>query len=1195
MKRVILAVLSVVCLYAQGTTSRVGGTVLDSSGSPVPRANVKLINEDTLTTFATVTSDAGTYVFDSVQVGNYTIEVDATGFKKFTSRHNPLSIGQPMTVNVTLEVGAITESVEVNASAEQVQTDTSGNIGDLLTGRAIRDLPIVGTRGRNPIDLVLIMPGVVNGANTGGGIHVNGARDRSWNYTVDGIDSNETSAGGSDLSPVRVNPDSLAEFRVITSNPTAEYGRNSGGQVAMITSSGTNEIHGSGFWFYRTPRLNANEYSFNINGLGKSQFVQNIYGGSIGGPIIKNRWFVFTNVQALAALNTYSVNQLVYTATARAGVLRYADGGRNRPCCIAGASVDASGNPLAGVSIGSYNVIANDPQHIGLDKTVSGLIAQTPLPNNYLVGDGLNTAGYNFSAPQRERQHDETFKTDFIINSKNTVFFRGSWGSQDTNCDNANGGLAIFPGTQCIVTTVREPRSFAANWRWNPRPDITNEVVFGQNHYTFAFQQPADITKIGINAPVPTLAVYDYANTRTITTWQAVDNFTWARGTHTFKFGTNLRFQRHQDIRGSVGGYDSTTDVNFSTGVNTVDPATFGIPSGVNTTFDLPTFQSNINFLLGRVGDITRGFVAQGNQFVPGLLLFDARWPEYDFYAQDTWKVSRRLTVDLGLRWEIRMSPSSPSNNITHPNLAMVAGGTPSTNVSWTSGKLYPNAFRDLGPSIGVAFDPLGDGKSSVRANYRIAYDRLNTFSLSSAVFANLPGTTFGIDDQSYGQGGGRLTGLQSLAPPTLTPSQLLTPAPYSSSAITVVDPNFKMPITHEWGLSVQREIARSTIVEVDYIGRRAYHLFGAYNANQAQIFNNGFIDAFNTVKAGGDSPLIDALTQADSRRGATETGSQMVRRLFASTLSLNSVGALASSLGSRIQNGKSVLALSGQNPFFFFPYPQFSGGVNVIDSNDFSTYHSLQAQVQRRFRGGLEAQFSYTLSKSLDTRSYDPAFTIVSGANNQSASSTPIDINNRRLNYAPSDFDRTHVIQSYWVYEVPFGKGKQHFGNSSGMVQRLVGGWEIGGFLTAESGRPMTVYSGANTVSNVRQTPANCAGNCSRSLGQVFNDPASSFIYYFNADQRAQFTTPGPGDFSNTGRNYFRGPGFFDIDATFAKKIYFTERYYLQIRADASNLLNHPSFSFPTLTITSTTFGQIRSSTDSASRKFQLGAKFYF
>ena len=167
-------------------------------------------------------------------------------------------------------------------------------------------------------------------------------------------------------------------------------------------------------------------------------------------------------------------------------------------------------------------------------------------------------------------------------------------------------------------------------------------------------------------------------------------------------------------------------------------------------------------------------------------------------------------------------------------------------------------------------------------------------------------------------------------------------------------------------------------------------------------------------------------------------------------------------------------------------------------------------------------------------------------------------------------------------------------FGALNGFVDRLIAGWSLSGFLTAESGRPMTVYSGSNTVSSVRQTPANCSG-CPRDMGQVFADPASSFISYFTADQAAKFSTPVPGDFSNTGRNYFRGPGFFDIDMALAKNIYFSERYYLQIRADASNLLNHPSFGFPTLTITSSTFGQIKTSTDSASRKIQLGIKFYF
>ena len=1200
--------LSVMSLFAQGTTSRVVGSVTDSSGAPILEASVNLTNEGTQTTFKTVTAAAGTYVFDSVQVGRYTVEVSAPGFKKFESHNNPLTIGEPMTVNARLEVGVLTESVQVSDSAEQVQTDTSGNIGSLITGRSLRELPIVGTRGRNPLDLVLILPGVVNGANTGGGIHVNGARDRAWNYTVDGIDSNETSAGGSNLSPVRVNPDSLSEFRVITSNPTADYGRNSGGQVAMITASGSNQFHGDGFWFYRTPRFNATDYSYNINHLGKAQFVQNIYGGTLGGPIIKNKLFFFVNVQALAALNSVQVTKTVFTASARQGILRFVNGGRNLPAGVAGASVDSQGNPLPGVNIGTYNAVANDPQHIGLDKTTAALISQAPLPNNFSNGDGinpvdgLNTAGYSFSAPQHERQHDETFKVDFVLNSKNTFFFRGSWGSQDTTCDSANGGLEVFPGTGCIVNTIREPRGFAANWRWNPAPAITNELVVGQNHYTFTFAQPADLNKLTLlSTPVATTAIYDFANSRTITTWQAVDNLSWVRGAHTLKFGTNLRFQREQDLRGSVGGYDSTTDVNFSTAVNTVDPVAFNLPRGLNTANDLPNFQSDVNFLLGRVGDVTRGFVAQGNQFVPGLLKFDARWPEYDFYAQDTWKVTPRLTVDLGLRWEIKLTPRAPSNTLTHPNQAVAIGANPSDSLSWVPGSLYSSSYGNFGPSVGFAWDPFGTGKTSIRANYRIAYDRLDTFSLSSAVFANLPGTTYGVDNTAYGQAGGRLTGLSPLAPPTLTPTQLLTPVSYSPSAITVVDPNFKIPTTHEWGLSLQRQVASNTIVELDYIGRRAYHLFGAYNMNQDNISSNGFINAFNTVQAGGDSQLIDSLTTADNRRRANETGSQMVRRLYSSSLSLNSVAGLANALATRIQNGPngpaSVVTLSGQNPFFFIPYPQFSGGVNVIDSNDFSTYNGLQVQIQRRYSNGLTGQFAYTFSKSLDTRSYDPAFTIVSTANNQSASSTPLDIYNRRQNYALSDFDRTHVFQSYWVYEVPFGKGKRYLGNSNSVIQRLVAGWELSGFFTLESGRPMTVYSGSNTVSNVRQTPANCTG-CSHDMGGLFADPANSgYNYYFSSSQRSNFSIPAPGDFSNTGRNYFRGPGFFDMDAAFAKNIYFTERYRLQIRADATNLTNHPNFGFPTLTYTSATFGRIRDLTDSnyQPRKFQLGVKFYF
>jgi len=240
------------------------------------------------------------------------------------------------------------------------------------------------------------------------------------------------------------------------------------------------------------------------------------------------------------------------------------------------------------------------------------------------------------------------------------------------------------------------------------------------------------------------------------------------------------------------------------------------------------------------------------------------------------------------------------------------------------------------------------------------------------------------------GQGGGRLANLPALNPPSTPPSSLTQPTAFAAASNTVVDPNIKTPRTHEWSLSFQRQIASRTVIDIAYIGRRAYHLLGAYNVNQAQIFGNGFLDAFNTVKAGGDSPLMDNLLKADTRLNAGETGSQMVRRLYASNLTLNSVAGLAASLAARLQNGQNVTQLSSGQPFYFFPYPQYTSGLNVLDSNDFSTYNSLEAQVDHRFHNGVSFNLAYVWSKSLDTRSFDPPITVVGTSNSASANSTP-------------------------------------------------------------------------------------------------------------------------------------------------------------------------------------------------------------
>jgi len=335
-------------------------------------------------------------------------------------------------------------------------------------------------------------------------------------------------------------------------------------------------------------------------------------------------------------------------------------------------------------------------------------------------------------------------------------------------------------------------------------------------------------------------------------------------------------------------------------------------------------------------GCVAAGFVSQGDQWTKSTFLFDTRYPEYEIYAQDTWKVQPNLTVDLGLRYEIRLSPDTPGSNVLVPNQAMVAGGAPSNTVQWVPGKLFKNQLGNFGPSVGFAWDPFRTGKTSIRANYRIAYDRINDFVVASTILPNLPGAAFAAINTDFGQGGGRLSNLPALNPPTARPSSLTQPAAFSSASNTVVDPNLKTPRTHQWALNIQREVARNTIVDIAYIGRRGTHLLGAYNVNQDQIFNNGFLDAFNTVKAGGESTLINNLLKADTRLNAGESGSQMLRRLSASTLALNSVGALASSIATRLQGGVSVTQLSAGQPFVFIPYPQFSS-LNVLERAKFS------------------------------------------------------------------------------------------------------------------------------------------------------------------------------------------------------------------------------------------------------------------
>jgi Carboxypeptidase regulatory-like domain len=1238
--------LLISCVFAiangQGTASRVTGTVVDEKGSVVPGAIVTLTNEATQISLTTDTGSGGTYVFDSVQAGKYTVAVEKQGFKKAVSVGNTANVNQPVTVDFTLEVGGLAETVQILSSAEAVQTSSSGNFGNTVETRTLLTLPIVGNRGRNPLEFINFQPGVVTGANTGGGIHVHGSRDRAFNFTLDGIDINETSAGGSNFTPIRTNPDSLNEFQVVTGNFTADLGRSSGAQVTLVTKSGTNDFHGSIFEFYQTPRFHANEYTNIINKAQRPQFVQHIFGGSLGGPVFlpkfgeggpthyngKNKTFFFTNLQLLRTKQSFFVNRTVYTAQARNGIFRYVQGGINRNATQASPSVDANGNPLPNLTIRSYNLFPN-PAGLSADPTTQFIIGVTPLPNNFSVGDGLNTAGFGFVAPQTERQYDFTTKIDHYFNERHSIYVRWAHGAQNTLGDNGNSGLQKFPGIPNFVDTYRLPRNLAVNYRWTVTPTVVNEFVTGFNRFTFSFNNPdpRENPPVILNVPNDPLNLEEPINNlRTITTWQFVDNLSVIHNQHAFKFGTNLRFQKHVDDRSAVAGVLTRARIFLGTAQNPV-PANFGtgtsntLVPGINAA-DRSRLDSWINDILGRVGTINQAFVAiDDNTFGPGRTRFnyEAHYPEYDFFGQDTWKVTRNLTVDLGLRWEMRLSPRAPNDIVLRPEQRLALGEPPTNSFKFGEGKLYDDSLFQLAPTAGIAWDPTGSGKTSIRANYRLAYDRTNTFVFSSFIFQSAPGLTRAVTNNTFGQNGGLLRqGVPVLNSNDVTPLQFRQPASFSTNTLNVVDPDLKYPRTHQYSVSFQRELGGKNVLEVNYIGRQGRNLFGGYDVNQVDYTKNGFLADFEQLRTTGNSPRINQLLAGHSGlqvvNGVRETGSQfLLRQTLAGQVRLPS-GALTSSLvaaggvaqaafliaqstqGSfAAQPGAVTLVANGFSPFFFQPYPQFTGAVNVIDSNDRSRYNALEIQVSRRSSKGLAFQASYTLAKSEDTRSFDPALTLLTrGGTGQSAANTPFDINDRDLNYARSDFDRRHALQGYVLYELPFGKGRRWGAGWSRTTEILLGGVNVSAVMRRYSGRPFTVFSGSNTLSQVVFTPASCNG-CSPDLGSMTLENGQNV--FFTAEQRAKFFVPAAGEASNVGRNFFDGPAFFNLDMTLGKRFRFTESQDLEIRVEAQNVTNTPSFAVAdtNLILTSGSFGQVLGNTTSTSRKIQFVAKYNF
>jgi hypothetical protein len=800
----VVALLSAmpIVAVAQTSTSRITGRVIDSKQASIAGASVTITNEATGVSQTQTTTEAGIYAFEALPVGNYTVAVEQTGFKKFLKTGNHLEVNNPLTLDIVMEVGQVSEVVTVQGGPEQLQT-ANATLGNVVEQKAIETLPL---NGRNPLTLLLLEPGVVQRSfgGAGSGVHVNGSRDRAYNVTIDGIEANESSVPNPVSNLYRINPDNVQEFKVTTNNATAEEGRNSGASISIATRSGTSEFHGTGFYFLRNEALNANEWYANAQNAPKPLIRLGQFGFEMGGPVMKNKTFFFGSYQYNRADFTQPIDQtfgfpVVYTEEARNGIFRYFVPDPANPLVIGGTTITRNSTLLVNPSTGAllvplcatptslrcirtYNVngSGNNTTSRPLDSVTAGLLKAYPLPNNFAAaGDGLNTATFLWNPPTQVRGPAINVRIDHNFNENNSIFVRYLWSDYNTlQGDPLNGRPQVYPNNPPLGEVFRRTSNLAIGWRRVFSPRVVNEFTAGFGRFGFLFTQGE------ANPAWPDVPPWDfnsisepYINTprtaRWVTTPQVLDNLSIVSGAHVFRMGMNLRFYRHVDQRGQPGGINVTPSVTFSATTRPVFLGTTGnsgftVAPNINST-DQTLLGSLINNLYGLPASMNQVFISnlKDDVFLPfktgnSVTLYAEKHnlDQYNFFFQDEWKVSSNLTLNYGARWEINPpSNTSPQDNVFVAETAIAGTPLPAVPTVGNPGAVnfvpaehwYEGDFKwAIGPRVGLAYSPdfksglmrafFGDsGKSVFRLGYGIAFDTISSFQVTAAA-GRIPG-----------------------------------------------------------------------------------------------------------------------------------------------------------------------------------------------------------------------------------------------------------------------------------------------------------------------------------------------------------------------------------------------------------------------------------------------------------------------
>ncbi|MBM3790668.1 MAG: hypothetical protein FJW35_10020, partial [Acidobacteria bacterium] len=758
------SILSAATAFAQRAGGRLEGTVKDSQGLVIPGVLVVATHQDTNVSQESYSNEAGIYVFPLLQPGPYTITAELSGFKKASVTDFRIEVATTKTLPVTLVIGELSETVTVKADAiQQVQTATS-DLGDVVFERKIKDLPL---NGRLPIELIFLQPGMggSNKQTSTGGLSASGSRAVNNAMAMDGVDITNSELGTGSSSGIQIatditpSVDVIEEFRLIIGNPSAEFGRVSGFQVEIATKSGTNDLHGSLYEFFRDETLNANRFFNNAaaTAIRRPPLLRHQFGGTIGGPVRfpwvyngQNRTFFFFNYEGMRQIEDAAVQRTVFTKEARDGLFRFITAGVTK-------------NPDTGATLSSNSRVVVDPRTgqirpgvegiqtlnltdadkkywdgIGADTSgfVKKMLDAVPLPNDYgLGGDGLNTAVYAWNAPAKTNQDLITFKVDHVLTTSHSLSLRANYGRLDRLGDTINANYAPFPGLTGR-NRFEDQTGFGFNFLSRLKPTMTNEFRIGLSRnirlFSVTIDQPG---MLAISPPTitnPFLIAQLQKTPRQ--TFQITDNVTWIKGSHSFKTG----FAFFSTPLNQVFG-DNQIALNFSsaqTGVGGAQvnlPCLFGNCSGSNPIPSANrTFAGDLfNFHTGRIGATSATFNAISEDAFGPLgtgKIRGFRQRNWGVFFQDDWKFNRNLTLNLGVRWDWYQVPWEVNSfYVLSSNRLLLDTQLDATltHVPLTFGRVGPDFgtqifkddFNNFAPVVGFSWDPWGDNKTAIRAS----------------------------------------------------------------------------------------------------------------------------------------------------------------------------------------------------------------------------------------------------------------------------------------------------------------------------------------------------------------------------------------------------------------------------------------------------------------------------------------------